>query len=99
MVDKIWYDWQKKHPENFWSYLGGTVPAHSQPGLYAQFPTGGPPFMNVSENLVLIASHPLTFLLTEYVPVLHRSAYGWNHEGVHYLRRHGYQEREVVLRL
>lgn len=58
MVDKIWYDWQKKHPENFWSYLGGTVPAHSQPGLYAQFPTGGPPFMNVSENLVLIASHP-----------------------------------------
>jgi len=51
MVDKLWYDWQNLRKENFWSFFGGTVGGHSQPGLYAQFPTGGPPFMNFSTAL------------------------------------------------
>ena len=50
MVDKVWYDWQNAKPENFRSFGGGSVSAHSQPGLYAQFPAGGPPFLNVSNN-------------------------------------------------
>jgi tyrosinase len=50
MVDKVWYDWQNANPENFWSFIGGSVNAHSQPGLYAQFPVGGPPFLNVSKG-------------------------------------------------
>jgi len=60
MVDKIWFDWQNKHPENFYSFFGGSVGAHSQPGLYKEFPTGGPPFLNVSEGLFLITPpvHP-----------------------------------------
>ena len=52
MVDKIWYDWQNAHPENFWSFFGGSVNAHSQPGLYVQFPNGGSPFLNVSKSLI-----------------------------------------------
>ena len=56
MVDKIWYDWQNAHPENFWSFLGGSVGGHSAPGLYVEFPTGGPPFLNVSEGSILNAS-------------------------------------------
>jgi len=60
MIDKTWSDWQNKNPENFWSYEGGAVGAHSQPGLYKQFPTGGPPFLNVSPGLILIAL-PLRF--------------------------------------
>jgi len=49
MIDKVWFDWQNKHKENFWSFFGGSVGSHSQPGLYRQFPAGGPPFLNVSE--------------------------------------------------
>jgi len=51
MIDKMWWDWQNKHPQNFWSYGGGSVGAHTQPGLYAEFPTGGPPFLNFSSPL------------------------------------------------
>ena len=54
MVDKIWYDWQNANPENFWSFIGGSVSAHSQPGLYKKFPVGGPPFLNVSDGLALV---------------------------------------------
>jgi len=51
MIDKMWSDWQNKHPENFWSFMGGSVGGHSQPGLYAQFPTGGPPFLNLATEI------------------------------------------------
>ena len=47
MVDRLWDDWQRRRPENFWSYHGGTIGAHSAPGIYDQFPNGGPPFLNV----------------------------------------------------
>ena len=50
MIDKMWSDWQNRLPENFYAFGGGSVGAHSQPGLYAQFPTGGPPFLNVSNG-------------------------------------------------
>jgi tyrosinase len=49
MIDKIWYEWQNAHAENFWAFGGGSVTAHSQPGLYQQYPAGGPPFLTVSE--------------------------------------------------
>jgi len=47
MVDKLWYDWQNRRPENFWAFHGGSIGAHSAPGIYSQFPNGGPPFINV----------------------------------------------------
>jgi len=51
MIDKIWFDWQNKHRENFWSFFGGSVGSHSQPGLYRQFPAGGPPFLNLGTQM------------------------------------------------
>jgi len=63
MVDKLWYDWQNEHPDNFWSFVGGSVNAHSQPGLYLQYPNGGPPFLNVSQGLILVALCP--FVVTD----------------------------------
>ncbi|KAF9645987.1 Di-copper centre-containing protein [Thelephora ganbajun] len=51
MVDKLWYDWQRRHPENFWSFHGGSIGAHSAPGIYAQFPNGGPPFLNFDTDV------------------------------------------------
>ena len=47
MVDKLWDEWQRRRPENFWAYQGGITGAHSAPGIYVQFPNGGPPFLNV----------------------------------------------------
>jgi hypothetical protein len=52
MVDKLWYDWQHKYPQNFWSYFGG---ANSVFGTkqYADYPNGTPPFLNVGSPVFL----------------------------------------------
>ena len=50
MVDKTWYDWQRKSPENKYAYGGGTVPALSNFSLFIQYPTGLPPFAHVSSS-------------------------------------------------
>ena len=47
MVDKIWYDWQNAHPENFWTYHGGTVQGIQNVSYYSEYPNGGPPFLTV----------------------------------------------------
>jgi len=46
MVDKIWSDWQNKHPDNFYSYGGGSIFPATSFATYLQFPTGLPPFTN-----------------------------------------------------
>jgi len=51
MVDKLWDDWQRVRPENFWSFHGGSIGAHSAPGIYAQFPNGGPPFLDLGVDV------------------------------------------------
>lgn len=48
MVDKMWYEWQYRHPKNFWSYHGGSASTFTNSSKYAQFPNGAPPFLNVS---------------------------------------------------
>jgi len=61
MVDKLWSDWQRRCPENFWSYHGGLTGAQA-PGIYVQFPNGGPPFINVGvfvSRRVIAADVPL----------------------------------------
>ena len=67
MVDKLWYDWQRRRPENFWPFQGGTVGAHSAPGIYVQFPNGGPPFLDVrARSLCLkISTDPVSTLVWE----------------------------------
>ena len=47
MVDKIWYDWQNKSPKNKYAFGGGSVQA-TDSTTYPDFPTGLPPYYNVS---------------------------------------------------
>ena len=50
MIDKIWYDWQQKSPKNKYSYGGGSVEALASFATFTQFPTGLPPYLNVSSS-------------------------------------------------
>lgn len=56
MIDKVWSDWQHRHPQNFWAYAGGSVPTITDFKQYVQFPNGAPSFMNVS-FVPLYSSH------------------------------------------
>ncbi|KAF9785223.1 Di-copper centre-containing protein [Thelephora terrestris] len=47
MIDKVWYDWQHRDPRNKNVFAGGTV-SWQAGASYAQYPTGGPPFLNTS---------------------------------------------------
>ncbi|KAI9436424.1 Di-copper centre-containing protein [Lactarius indigo] len=51
MVDKVWYDWQHRNPENAKSFFGGSVQALQSLDTYNQFPNGGPPFLNLSSTM------------------------------------------------
>ena len=50
MVDKLWYDWQNKHPENRYAFLGGSVSDFGE-STFDTFRSGAPPFLNVSSPL------------------------------------------------
>ena len=50
MVDKIWYDWQNKNPRNKYAYGGGSIEAITVPGTPTLYPTGYPPYLNVSSS-------------------------------------------------
>ena len=52
MIDKIWYDWQRRDPSNKGAFAGGSVSGQMDPSLVAEsYPTGGPPFLSVRGNL------------------------------------------------
>lgn len=48
MLDKIWSDWQNRNPRNANSFFGGSVEYLYSVDAYDEYPTGGPPFLNVS---------------------------------------------------
>ena len=48
MIDKIWYDWQNLNIESQFSYGGGSVAALTNFTEFTLFPTGLPPYLNVS---------------------------------------------------
>lgn len=65
MVDKIWYDWQNKSPENKYAFAGGSVAASFNFTLFTQFPNGLPPFVNVSgfiRSRVIVTPNVCVFL-------------------------------------
>jgi len=72
MIDKIWYDWQNKSPKNKYSYGGGSVTALPSFANYTEFPTGLPPYLNVSASSdlkrlcvrVIVVSHMFLFALS-----------------------------------
>ena len=47
MVDKIWYDWQKKSPKNRYAFGGGSVAA-TDSVTFAKSPLGTSPYLGVS---------------------------------------------------
>ncbi|KAH9974194.1 Di-copper centre-containing protein [Russula vinacea] len=47
MVDKIWYDWQKRDPVNVKSFSGGSVQQTGSFAAYTQYPNGGPPYLSL----------------------------------------------------
>ncbi len=54
MVDKVWFDWQHRHPMNANSFFGGSVQALQSLQTYQQYPNGGPPFLDVSTSLFFV---------------------------------------------
>ncbi|KAG6812166.1 hypothetical protein H0H92_004097 [Tricholoma furcatifolium] len=46
MVDKIWYEWQRRHPENLDAFSGGSIQAVG-PAQSDMYPVGTPPDLNV----------------------------------------------------
>ena len=48
MIDKIWSDWQNKSPKNRYAYGGGSSEATANYAQYVEFPTGIPPYPDVS---------------------------------------------------
>jgi len=48
MIDKVWYDWQLQDPNNTNAFGGGTVSIQVDPAVGAIYPTGGPPFLNLT---------------------------------------------------
>ncbi|EPQ57105.1 Di-copper centre-containing protein [Gloeophyllum trabeum ATCC 11539] len=51
MVDKIWYDWQRNDPVNFWTFQGGSVQVISNYTEYEMWPSGAPPLMNLNDTM------------------------------------------------
>jgi tyrosinase len=47
MIDKLWYDWQGRDPDNANSFFGGSVPSVASWAAYEQYPNGSPPFLDV----------------------------------------------------
>ena len=70
MIDKVWYDWQNRDPSNKNAFAGGSVswPLGSS---YTEYPTGGPPFLNVRGNYQI---DPWWCVLTSYRRVLRSPA-------------------------
>ncbi|KAF9647444.1 Di-copper centre-containing protein [Thelephora ganbajun] len=48
MVDKIWYDWQHRNSSNKNAFGGGSISAQVDPSQESEYPTGAPPFLNLS---------------------------------------------------
>ena len=95
MVDKVWYDWQQRDPENAKSYFGGSVQALENLTTYDQYPNGGPPFLNVrSFSSCSRPGADDVHVLAEF-----DDAGGWIVPRSDDRRRDGYDQWDFVLRL
>jgi len=47
MIDKLWFNWQLRNPENAKSFFGGSVQAIQSLDSYNKYPNGGPPFLSL----------------------------------------------------
>ena len=51
MIDKIWYNWQRRNPLNAKNFFVGSVEYLESLAAYNQYSTGGPPFLSTSTVL------------------------------------------------
>ncbi|KAJ7691048.1 Di-copper centre-containing protein [Mycena rosella] len=51
MVDRLWTQWQDKHPENKHAFFGGSVEALENATYYKEFPNGAAPFFNLNSTM------------------------------------------------
>lgn len=58
MIDKIWYDWQRKDPINAKSFYGGSVQHLESMAAHDQYPNGGPPFLNLTSTIPMDGLFP-----------------------------------------
>lgn len=73
MIDKIWHDWQHKTPENFYAYAGGSVAEVNNFTIFTTYPTGLPPFLNVSVS----SDFELKCFLMRFASVLFPDPWRW----------------------
>jgi hypothetical protein len=99
MIDKIWYDWQQKSPKNKYSYGGGSVEAFASFAIFTEFPTGLPPFLNVSPFIRFLRTN-LWNLHTPHPPITVRQSDSRRRFMERYdLGRDGHDRRHAVLHL
>lgn len=46
-IDRIWWKWQLKSPQNFYAFAGGSIQTYTDPA----YPNGYPPWMNITDLL------------------------------------------------
>ncbi|KAJ7302690.1 Di-copper centre-containing protein [Mycena albidolilacea] len=51
MLDKIWFDWQHKHPANARAFQGGAVEALENVTIFNMFPNGQAPFLDLNSTM------------------------------------------------
>ncbi|KIY53268.1 Di-copper centre-containing protein [Fistulina hepatica ATCC 64428] len=51
MVDKVWWEWQNAHPANAWAFEGGATVMLENATIYAKYPNGGAPFMDLNTRI------------------------------------------------
>lgn len=72
MVDKVWYDWQRAHPDNFWSYEGGAV---RDLDTWPRYKTGAPPALSVRFLIFCFSLHAVTMHPFSSIPDFRRPAF------------------------
>jgi tyrosinase len=58
MIDKIWHDWQHQHKANQKAFFGGATQMLQNLTIYNQYPTGGPPYLNLKSNMPMDGLFP-----------------------------------------
>lgn len=96
MVDKVWYDWQRRDPANFWAFEGGSVQNITSLVALNEYPNGMPPALHVS--LIVITPNMKFPHLIGFLVGL-GNACGWDVPRGYHRRRLQYHRWLLVLHL
>ncbi|KAI0745848.1 Di-copper centre-containing protein [Earliella scabrosa] len=51
MVDKVWFDWQRRHPQNLWAFKGGSVQNLTSLEAIRDYPNGMAPELSLDSMI------------------------------------------------